>query len=543
MADYELVLAVKEGPSRRYKIKAGGLHIGRHVGNDIVLSSPLVSRRHARVLPEGDALRVSDLDSSNGIEVNGSPAKEAVLHEGDTLRVGDHLLRVVRSTESSLGQSVIGPEAAHEIHQAMVSDTQGARLPVLYRAAQLLGTVFDVDELLQQILKLIFEALPVRRGFILTVDPSGGEPVIRAVMSKEEEGKDTPLSHTLIEHVMGRREAILTVNAQDDSRFDSAESIVGHGIRSAMCAPLPGRDAVVGAIYVDSGEHSTPFPRGDLELLTSIARVVGVAVENAQLYRENVQRERLAAIGEATAGLGHCIKNILTGIRGGAELVTRAIEQEDMAVVRRGWAILSLSFERIDLLVQNLLTFSRPRLRERVPTDINSLVREVFGVVRARAERFNVSLVFHPAGEIRCPADGREIYRALLNLITNAVEACEREGGVVTVICGADERQCVIRIEDTGVGIAADVMPRLAEAFASTKGSSGTGLGLACTAKIVGEHGGRIDVESEEGHGAVFTLYLPMGDAPLVPPDDAVRPSDRLRRTIMIQPDSPGNGD
>jgi len=542
MADFELVLTVKGGPSRRYKVKPEGLHVGRHVDNDVVLTSQLASRRHARVWFERDVLWVRDLDSSNGIEVNGRVVKEAALHEGDTLLVGGHLFRVARSTESSLGRTVIGPEDADEIHEAMVSDTRGARLPVLYRAARLLGTVFDVDELLRQILELIFEALPVRRGFILTLDPAGGEPRIRAAMSKEKEGEDTPLSHTLIEHVIGHREAILTINAQDDSRFDRAESIVGHRIHAAMCAPLLGRDKVVGALYVDSGEQATPFPKGDLELLTTIARVVGVAVENAQLYQENVQRERLAAIGEATAGLGHCVKNILTGIRGGAELITRAIEKEDIGLIQRSWTILSLSFERIDLLVQNLLTFSRPTIHERHSTDMSSLVREVLGVVQPRADRHKVALVFEPAEDVRCPADGRQIYRAVLNLVTNAVEACERSGGVVTVLCGADERQCEIRVEDTGPGVPAEVLPRLAEAFASTKGSAGTGLGLACTAKIVEEHGGRLEVESEEGQGAAFIIYLPMGDAPIEPPDDAARPNEQLRRTITTQPE-PSLGD
>lgn len=539
MADFELVLTPKDGPGKRFKVKSGGLFIGRHVENDIVLPSQLVSRRHAHVWFEGEALRVQDLESSNGIEVNGQSVETAALQEGDSLRIGNDVFRVVRCTDSTLGHTVITSDAAAELCDAMAADTRGARLPVLYRAAQLLGTVFELDDLLSQILALIFEAIPVRRGFILTFEDDGATPRIHASLSKEADDQGPPLSNTLIEHVLQRREAMLTVDAQDDSRFDSTASIVGHGIHSAMCAPLHGREAMVGAIYVDSGGQPVHFPRGDLELLTAIARVVGVAVENAQLYQDKVKRERMAAIGEATAGLGHCIKNILTGIRGGAEIINEAIERDDIAFVGRGWRVLSLSIERIDMLVQNLMTFSRPRTPERIPTDMNALVNQVLDVVRTRAERAKVDLNFIPNGEATCPADAREIFRALLNLVTNAVEACEGHGGAITVMVGVSPEQCVIRVADTGRGIPPEMLPKLSQAFVSTKGSSGTGLGLACTYKIAAEHKGRVEVESEPGQGTIFTLYLPTGDAL---PEPAPRVPCGARDTINSQPDDLSSG-
>jgi len=381
----------------------------------------------------------------------------------------------------------------------------------------LLGTIFDVEELFRHILELIFEALPVRRGFVLTVE-EGGETEIRAVHSIEEELEDgPPLSHTLIQHVFETNDAMLTVNAQDDSRFDPSASIVSHHIHAAMCAPLCGREALVGAIYVDSGNDSVSFSKEDLELLTAIARVVGVAVENARLYRDNMAKERLAAVGMATAGLGHCVKNILTGIRGGAEFVNKALETEEIKYLRSGWPILSQAVDRIDLLVNNMLSFSRERSPERMVNDLNSLVRDVLELMATRADRANVQLEHIQEGSGRASVDGPEIYRVLLNLVSNGIDACIGDGGTVRVTVRTEKDGSVIEVEDTGCGIPNEILPRLSEAFVSTKGSSGTGLGLACTYKIVREHEGRIDVESTPGKGAKFVVFLPSSPEPGYP--------------------------
>jgi len=108
--------------------------------------------------------------------------------------------------------------------------------------------------------------------------------------------------------------------------------------------------------------------------------------------------------------------------------------------------------------------------------------------------------------------DGRAIYRVILNLLMNAVEACEaREEGPrsVTLTTRAESQGSIIEVRDTGVGIPPEIRDKLSQAFVSTKGSRGTGLGLACSYKIVREHGGSIEVDSEVGQGTTFTVFLP----------------------------------
>lgn len=511
MAEFELILQRPEGVGERYNVPPEGLHIGRGSENDVALTDQLVSRRHARVYRQDGLLRVEDLDSRNGIEVNGAQVKSTALRTGDLLRVGEAVFKVATSTDSTFGRTILEPQRAEEIFNRIVNESPDRRLPVLYKAAQLMGSVFDLDELLSKILALIFEALPARRGFVLTVEAGAKEPVVHATRTLEFGDEGPPLSHTLIQHVLTTNESMLTLDAQTDSRFDleAAPSIIGHEIRAAMCVPLCGRERCIGAIYVDSGTRPGSYSNDDLELLAAIGRVVGVAVENARLYQENVEKEKMAAIGIATAGLGHCVKNILTGIRGGAEFVNMALEKQELKYLQKGWPILSYAIDRIDILMNNMLSFSKDRVPQRMATDIHGMVREILELLRPRAERYKISLVTKLVGDPRAEVDSREIYRVMMNLIVNAIDACIEEGGTITVECAGEPEGMRLVVSDTGCGIPEALRPRLSEAFVSSKGSGGTGLGLACTYKIVREHGGRIDFESEVDKGTTFNVFVP----------------------------------
>ncbi|GMU91973.1 MAG: hypothetical protein AMXMBFR4_10310 [Candidatus Hydrogenedentota bacterium] len=510
MPQYELVLQKDGNSISTYHVNSDGLVIGRASECDVVLPDSLVSRRHARVWLEKGQLKVEDLGSRNGIVVNGERVTRLRIDEGDQLTVGSHTFQIaIASKPKKLSDtgSLIPFEKASGIFEQMIREPGANQLPILYRAAQLLGTVFNLDELLKRLLDLIFEALPVKRGFILTRLDKNSEPVVNASRPAQTDKDSPPLSQMLIEHVFSKRDAVLTHDAQEE--FAQSDSVVTYNIQAAMCVPLCGREDVVGAIYVDSGSEDVVFKAEHLKLLTAIGRVTGVAVENAQLYKNAVDRERLAAIGRATAGMGHCIKNILVGIKGGAEFVDLALETSEMKYIQKGWPLIRRSIDRMEDLVLNLVTFSREREPERAPTDINLLIGEILETAHSQAERAKVKLDFVGGDIPIMELDSLGIYRAILNLVTNAIDACEEGGGRVTIRTYVDERGCHVEVKDTGVGISPDFMPKLFMAFHSTKGSRGTGLGLACSRKIVAEHGGEIAVQSKPGKGSKFTITLP----------------------------------
>jgi len=509
MTGFRLIVHGAEPEKSRFKLSSKQMVIGRAPNVDILLSGHSVSRHHAKIWVENDSVVLEDMHSLNGVYVHGKPVMRTNLHPGDQFVVGRTIIEVASVDTNTTGVS-ISFDASATLYQKMM-DKDANRFPILYKTVQLLGSVLDIDDLMKQILEVIFEAVPARRGFVLTVPQNGKDAVVRAMLSSDGEGEGPPLSRAVVDRVMNARESVLTHDAQDDIRFDSTESIKGHSIRAAMCVPLCGRQSIEGAIYVDSGRSTQSFTKNNLQLLTVIGHIVGIAVENARIIRENLERERLAALGQAMGEVGHCMKNILTGIRGGGEFIDHAIEKKDLNYLERGWPLMRRAIDRFDMLVMNMLTFTRDRPSRRAPVDINALAKQVLSDVEARATRLkNVTIEFAPGSfQEEAIVDAQGVQRILQNLVANAIDACERNKGTVTVAtaCDADAYRIVVR--DTGEGIPPDTLKRLGEPFVSTKGSSGIGLGLACSYKLAREQGGDILVESEVGKGSKFTVVLP----------------------------------
>jgi signal transduction histidine kinase len=316
---------------------------------------------------------------------------------------------------------------------------------------------------------------------------------------------------------------VLTSDARRDGRWNSAGSIVRMGVREAICVPMQGRYDVVGVIYIDT--HTSPremiqhgvankFTEDHLKLMVAIAHQAALAVEDTRYYSAMVQAERLAAVGQTVATLSHHIKNILQGIRGGSYLIEMGLSEHDESVVSKGWTIVEKNQQKISNLVMDMLTFSKEREPELIPANINRVVRDVVELMHARAAEFNVELRWEPGQPMPDMIfDPESIHRAVLNVITNAIDAASEneQAGCVTVRSEYAEEQAVGRIivQDNGPGIPPEQRDQLFSPFVSTKKGRGTGLGLPVSQKILSEHDGRILVDSQTGKGSRFTLELP----------------------------------
>ncbi|MCP4642695.1 MAG: HAMP domain-containing histidine kinase, partial [bacterium] len=186
------------------------------------------------------------------------------------------------------------------------------------------------------------------------------------------------------------------------------------------------------------------------------------------------------------------------------------IAETEWRYVKKGRSLLGNSVGRIEDIVVNLLTFSRGHEPEYTRTDVNGLVAEAMQVAGPKAEKAHVELAFERGGLDTVFMDGRSVFRVVLNLVTNAIEACQKRGGKITVATHQDPTAIRIDVSDTGEGIPDSFRDKLFLAFSSTKGSAGTGLGLACSQKIARAHGGEITVESVLDKGSTFTLHLPI---------------------------------
>lgn len=235
-----------------------------------------------------------------------------------------------------------------------------------------------------------------------------------------------------------------------------------------------------------------------------------------RLEQELIKSERLAAIGQTVASLGHYMKNILFGLKGGFYLVNTSSQDNEADSLNTGWDMLERNMGRISDLVLDLLEYSRDREPEYENCLPNEIVNEVCELIEPKAKEHDVAIVkeLDPSlGEMSL--DPKGLHRCLLNLVSNAVDAClfdSSEGkrwAVKVRTTLEDDGTLRFDVSDNGCGMDEEVKKKLFTSFFSTKEGRGTGLGLLIAQKIVQDHEGTIAVESELGKGSTFTIRLP----------------------------------
>ncbi|MEX0678932.1 MAG: ATP-binding protein [Pirellulales bacterium] len=537
-----------------FDVDEGTVALGRDASNQIRLHDTEVSRRHAELHYDGGVCTIADLESSNGTYVNAFRIEtKHPLTSGDKLQIGGTVMLFTDPAEktpqdlsdkvdivttrgpSGNGSRIVRSMSQQEGSQLLNFDFEGGSSPwlararsnlqVMYRTALAVSHTLDIDQLLDRIMQLIFEWVEADRGCIMLLDEQGGQLVPKVRLNRQgvESPEKLAISKTILDYVLQHNEGVLTSDARDDERWDRTASIVQMGIREAICVPMQGRYDVVGVIYIDTSTtpqriiqqkgHHNKFTDEHLKLMIAIAHQAALAVEDTRYYGAMMQAERLAAVGQTIAMLSHHIKNILQGIRGGSYLIEMGLSQHDEEVVRKGWTMVERNQGKISALVMDMLTFSKEREPELLAGDVNKIVGEVVELAQARAAELGVAIEWHPDHDIpTLTFDPEGIHRAVLNIATNAVDACEDKPGAKVVIASKfspDEALVRITVEDNGVGIAPEDLEKIFTIFVSGKGSRGTGLGLSVSQKILKEHGGNIHVTSTLGAGSCFTLELP----------------------------------
>jgi two-component system NtrC family sensor kinase len=239
------------------------------------------------------------------------------------------------------------------------------------------------------------------------------------------------------------------------------------------------------------------------------ARVVERTEALKQAQAQLVQAQKLAALGQLGAGVAHEINNPLGGVIGHVQLLLaeRAPDASDYEALKH----IEEGARRASEVVQNLLRFSVQRKEPvRTAVDLNKLVRDTLSLTESLVREQKIDLVFDLAADKpRARADAGQLAQVLLNLVANARTAMP-SGGKLRIATRKADGEAALTVEDSGKGIAPELKERIFEPFFTTKDEwSNVGLGLSVSYRIVAEHGGRIDVASEVGRGAAFTVYLP----------------------------------
>ena len=484
--DFLLVTRGNDNGSR-FELTGSSVIVGRGQGCAIRLKDPEVSRRHIELRKEGDFWNLIDLNSSNGVYLNGTRVTEKLIALGDQIQVGRTLFRfssdaadesrrmpddqivnfsaaeeeepsqIIHSYKEDASSSLFSQSAelTSGIHHWGKSERD--HLNLIYHTIFAISQTLDIDRLLNRVLEIVFDWVQIDRGCICLCDPETGKLNPKVVKRKVDTEGPMKINSSITNYVLTSKEGILTTQS---SSSNFAQDMAGQGIREAICVPMLGRYGLVGIFYIDivsetgqtahkaesansaSGVTSPPVPVGEkewepgrphhhvylkrehLKLMFAIAHQTALAIEDTQYYSAMLQSERLAAVGQTVAVLSHHIKNILQGIQGGSYLIEKGLSAHDETMVGKGWNIVEKNQGRISDLILDMLTFSKERQPVFELSDLNSIVLEVQELMEGRAADFDIDLIVRLDDAVpKFYFDPEQIHRAVTNLVSNAIDA------------------------------------------------------------------------------------------------------------------------
>ena len=299
--------------------------IGRSARNDLCIPDPFASRVHAEVRREGDQYILQDLGSANGTLYNGASVEGSVpLTSGGRIQIGETEIvfndgntgaglatMITDQTASPVPEVTIALNSADRTTSGLLEAIEGARtqpdqespkrtikqsdlLALISKVGVTLLASATLNETLQQIAALVFEAVPAERCCIMMRDEGGAELKVTVARLRDRQGEigEIRVSRTIMDEVVGKGKSVLTADAQQDPRLMSSTMTL-QGIRSVLAVPLGVGEKVFGIIYADSPIAEGRFTEDHLKVLTTLASVAAIRVENARLMEEQIERERL----------------------------------------------------------------------------------------------------------------------------------------------------------------------------------------------------------------------------------------------------------
>lgn len=390
------------------------------------------------------------------------------------------------------------------------------------RVVEIIGSVYDLRHLLELIMRESERAVDAETSSLLLYDTDSNDLAFEIALGpKGDEIRKIrlPLDENSIAAVSALRRAPVNIpDVRKDPRWNkNVDEQTQFVTRSILAVPMLRQDRLIGIIEVLNKRGEGPFTEEDTKVLVILSSLAGIAIENAQLYQRSLQAERLAALGQAVASVSHYIKNVLTGLKGSITLIESAVHDEDYHILDRAVNVLKRSYGRIADLVKDMLSFSKGRNPEQVPTDACQVLLEIHDMLIESARNRGIAIATDLEANTPILLLDREVLeKVIMNFVENALEAVyERQQidhqveGKVTIRSRYRDGELAIEVEDNGVGIPEWEMSKIWTAFYTTKGTSGTGLGLAVSKKLAEDVGGKVRAVSNPGRGATFIFSLP----------------------------------
>lgn len=527
-----LDLDLSDGPVFIYDpdgICRGASGVGeRHLGQDAnqIVGSSIFELSHGRpsAVPKAWRRLTDSKEPASCIS--------EVTVDGERHRVQTSLFPVMDASGQvrsvvSMERPLVGREALRRENR-----TQGAELALVRETASIISSSLDMGEvywrLASELRKLVdFDAMSVTlldetstkviRAYTAGLDPESLHSRPEWPLEDTEDRWVVEDGASVVERDLSRLGAL---------RFAEDETLLRSGFRSGIRVPLVTKSRVIGVLALWSCEPETYGPR-EQRVLEGVAALMAPAIENARLKEEfqrtldtlrstqdqMVRMERLRAMGELASGVAHDFNNSLAAILGRTQLLMSQITSETHL---RSLSLIERAARDSAQVVRRILDFARfDTDTDFSDVDVNRLVEDVVELTRHKwldeAQSKGRTIEIRTRRGDVPPALGSyaELSEVLANLVINACEAISGNGVIELSAEGSQDRVQIL-VSDTGCGMSAEVAQKVFEPFYTTKGSSGTGLGLSVAFGIISRHNGTIDVESQEGVGTTVRLSLPI---------------------------------
>lgn len=380
----------------------------------------------------------------------------------------------------------------------------------------------DLDKLLHLILEGVTKSIGFDRARLYLVDESGKYLRCKMAVGVEKDKiKNVMLPIEEKESIVGRvvleKRPYVIHDALNDPRVNT-ELKKMFNIKSFAAAPLIGKEKVWGVITADNLHSDRKITEGEVEALAAFANQAGLAVENASMYErlkksskeleeQLLQSSKLAALGQLSAGVAHELRNPLTSIK---ILINSIISKaEPKESIKEDIAVIESEIERMNDIIKQFLDFSRPGLLCISSVNVNFILKDTLNLMAYELKEQNISVSMKFGEDIpKINADSGKLRQVFLNVILNSVQSMP-EGGKVSLKTERSNQYVKIIVKDTGSGIPGEIKDKLFEPFFTTR-KEGLGLGLSITKRIIDNHNGSIEIDSEVGKGTTVSIKLPV---------------------------------
>ena len=378
----------------------------------------------------------------------------------------------------------------------------------------------SVKEVLEEVVAKSTEVLSAKGALLRILNKETNQFEVRAVYGMGERylHKGPVTTEKLLPDPRELHKVIFITDVWNAPRVEYPQQAWDEGIRMMLDVPLAIEDKLIGLIRIYL-EKPREFTDDELDFILTVAEQCACIIERVQLIESQqtqfdhlaTQMEKMSSLGRMAAGIAHEINNPLSGILLYSSNMSKKVAQG--GPLEEGLNIIIKETQRCKTIIQGLLEFARDRKPQKVPANINNIMKNALGIVENEFRLRHVGLERELDEDmVKTLLDENQIEQVFINLLLNAVHAVEKNGNV-SVQSRVDSMHNKIQVEisDNGCGIAADDIKKIFEPFYSTK-AKGTGLGLAVSYGIVKNHRGDIRVYSVPGEITRFTVELPIRD-------------------------------